>query len=425
MSRFFYTLILTLLMPLVWLYLYGLRGRKNPGYREHFTERFGFTKARGDIILHCASVGEVLATAPLIKALLNDESHYTLVISTNTPTGREQINQLFANEIATQRVHVTYLPFDLPLSQRRFVRRSQAKLLAIIETELWPNLLHSAKTAGLSTLVINARLSEKSAQGYARVAPLTHAILNDIDLLACHHQDDGERFVALGLAPEKLTITGSIKFDISVSEMQREQALNERQCLGERPIWIAGSTHPGEPEILIAAHNKVRESFPDAVLIVAPRHPEQFDKVAQLLGELGVTFSRRSQDAYQGEAVLLADTLGELTMLYGTADVAFIGGSLITRGGHNPLEACAHGIAVLSGKHTFNFDHVYPALIEQGGARFVDEQTLATELLDLLQDTQTRTQMGQQGLEVVKQNQGAIARTVTLIKGTLNSGVAS
>ncbi len=412
-------------MPLVWLYLYVLRGRKNPGYRAHFKERFGFTQAKGDVILHCASVGEVLATAPLIKALLNDESHYALVISTNTPTGREQINQLFAKEIAAQRVHVTYLPFDLPLSQRRFIRRTQAKLLAIIETELWPNLLHRAKTAGLSTFVINARLSEKSAQGYARVAPLTRAILNDIDLLACHHSDDGERFVALGLAPEKLTLTGSIKFDISVSEMQREQALTEKQCLGDRPVWIAGSTHPGEPELLIAAHNKVRETMPDAVLIIAPRHPEQFDKVAQLLDEQGVTFSRRSQGAHQGEAVLLADTLGELTMLYGAVDVAFIGGSLITRGGHNPLEACAHGVAVLSGKHTFNFDHVYPALIEQGGARFVDEQTLTTELLDLLQNTQARTRMGQHGLEVVRQNQGAIARTITLIKATLNSGAAS
>ncbi len=412
-------------MPLVWLYLYVLRGRKNPGYRAHFKERFGFTQAKGDIILHCASVGEVLATAPLIRALLNDKSHYALVISTNTPTGREQINQLFAKEIAAQRVHVTYLPFDLPLSQRRFIRRTQAKLLAIIETELWPNLLHRAKSAGLSTFVINARLSEKSAQGYARVAPLTRAILNDIDLLACHHQDDGERFVALGLAPEKLTITGSIKFDISVNEMQREQALTEKQCLGDRPVWIAGSTHPGEPELLIAAHNKVRETMPDAVLIIAPRHPEQFDKVAQLLDEQGVTFSRRSQGAHQGEAVLLADTLGELTMLYGAADVAFIGGSLITRGGHNPLEACAHGVAVLSGKHTFNFDHVYPALIEQGGARFVDEQTLTTELLDLLQNTQARTRMGQHGLEVVRQNQGAIARTITLIKATLNSGAAS
>ncbi|MFY8274375.1 lipid IV(A) 3-deoxy-D-manno-octulosonic acid transferase [Pseudoalteromonas sp. SSDWG2] len=417
MSRFFYSLILTLLMPLVWLYLYGLRGRKNPGYRRYFKERFGFSHATGDIILHCASVGEVLATAPLIKALLIDTSEYRLVVTTNTPTGREQIDTLFNKEIASGRVNVCYMPFDLPLSQRRFVRRSQAKTLAIIETELWPNLLHQAKCARLNTLVINARLSAKSAQGYARVAPLTRAILTDIDVLACHHHDDGQRFIDLGLAPHKLQVTGSIKFDIQVTDAQQAQAKSVKESLNQSPIWIAGSTHPGEPELLVAAHQQLRETLPDAVLIIAPRHPEQFDKVAQLLTQMKVSFSRRSEGAHQGEAVLLADTLGELTMLYGAADVAFIGGSLVTRGGHNPLEACAHGVAVLSGEHTFNFDHVYPALIQHGGARYVNKHSLTNELFTLLQDQEARQNMGQKGLEVVKQNQGAIARTLSLFKG--------
>nr|WP_283247844.1 lipid IV(A) 3-deoxy-D-manno-octulosonic acid transferase [Pseudoalteromonas sp. BDTF-M6] len=420
-ARFLYSLILLILMPLACFYLYVLRGRKNPGYRQHFGERFGFTDAGGDIILHCASVGEVLATAPLIKALLKDTDHYRLVISTNTPTGREQINQLFSKEIKAERVQVCYLPFDLPLAQRRFIRRTRAKMLAIIETELWPNLLQQAQKAGLATLVINARLSEKSAQGYARVAPLTRAILHDIDLLACHHQDDGQRFVQLGLAPHKLNVTGSIKFDISVNDAQRSQAQALKSRLGERPIWIAGSTHPGEPELLIAAHNKVRETQPDAVLIIAPRHPEQFDKVAQLLSEQNISFSRRSERAHQGEAILLADTLGELTMLYGAADVAFIGGSLIERGGHNPLEACAHGIPVLSGQHTFNFDHVYPALIDEGGALWVDDHNLVDTLNSLFSEPQKCAEMGASGLKVVQQNQGAINKTLALIEEQINA----
>ncbi len=393
-ARFLYSLILLILMPLACFYLYVLRGRKNPGYRQDFSERFGFTKASGDIILHCASVGEVLATLPLIKALLADKHQYRLVLTTNTPTGREQINQLLAKDIAAARVQVCYLPFDLPLSQRRFIRRSGARLLAVIETELWPNMLHQAKRNGLNTLIINARLSAKSAKGYARVAPLTRSILSDIDRLACHHQADGERFINLGLDKDKLETTGSIKFDIGVSEQQAEQAKQLKASLGQAPIWIAGSTHPGEPELLLFAHEQVRKSYPDALLIIAPRHPEQFDKVAEQLSAQGISFSRRSQDEHQGEAVLLADTLGELGMLYGAADVAFIGGSLIERGGHNPLEACAHGIPVLSGQHTFNFDHVYPALIEQGGALWVDEHNLVETLNSLFSEPQKRADIG-------------------------------
>ncbi|WP_278404474.1 lipid IV(A) 3-deoxy-D-manno-octulosonic acid transferase [Pseudoalteromonas ruthenica] len=413
-ARFLYSLVLVLLIPIAWVYLYCLRGRKNPGYRQHFGERFGYAQATGDIILHCASVGEVLASAPLIKALLG--AKYRLIITCNTPTGREQITTLFADAINKERLSCCYLPFDLPWCQRRFIRRTQAKVLSIIETELWPNLLKQAKQAGLATVIINARLSAKSANRYAKVAPLTRDIMRHIDVLACHHHDDAERFVKLGLAQHKVHVTGSIKFDITVSEKHQQQAQQLRHKFNKPFVWIAGSTHPCEPELLLQAHQQLLKQQPSALLIIAPRHPEQFDNVATVLKQQNYDFCRRSHNDYQGQSVMLADTLGELTMLYGCADLAFIGGSLIARGGHNPLEACAHAIPVLTGPHTFNFAHVYPELINQGGAQQVQADNLAAQLIALSHDPHKRQQMGAIGLNVVKKNQGAIAKTLAIIE---------
>lgn len=423
MARLVYSLLLYLLTPLVVFYLYVLRGRKNPAYRLHFSERFGYGTPKADIIFHCASVGEVLAAVKLIQALLKQHPKQRILLTCNTPTGRAQIATSFAKELKSNQLSCVYLPLDLPHVQRRFLAASQAKICAILETELWANLLFYAKKQGMKTLLINARLSEKSFKGYQRVEALSRQIMQHIDVLACHHQADGERFVRLGLAKNRLQITGSIKFDLTISDSQRQFAEKYRAQLGtNKPIWIAGSTHPNEHQQVIAAHQQLLRTHPDALLIIAPRHLEQFDAVAELLTHSTLSFCRKSQQPYQQQQVLLADTMGELTQLYGCADIAFIGGSLIERGGHNPLEASAFAVPVLTGSHFYNFDHVYPALLAAEGAKVItDSNSLANTLAELFNHSEIRQKMGEQGRKVVEQNQGAIARTCTVFNEALEA----
>ena len=419
MARFFYSLLLLLLAPLLLGYLYVLRGNKNPGYRRYFSQRLGFGLShlpQQGLVIHCASVGEVLAATPLIKALKQDNQ--AIIISCNTPTGRAEINKAFANDVDIQ---VCYLPIDFAFAMRRFLTRLQPKAVIVMETELWPNLFHYAKQQNSHIMVVNARLSHKSFQGYKRFSGLSRQLMDNIDLLAAHDQSDGERFIALGLAKTKLAITGSVKFDISLADDDVKRAQQLRQQLQPRPVWLAGSTHPGEHEQVIAAHQALQKHHPDALLIIAPRHPEQFSAVAELLEEQGLSFTRRSQQEINAATeVLLADTLGELKWLFGCADVAFIGGSLIPRGGHNPLEAAAHSKAIISGPHTYNFAHIYPQLIAQHGALIVaNEQQLGEQLMTLLSSPEQSAELGNNAAQVLQKNTGAIAKTVQLIQGNL------
>jgi len=419
MARIFYSLALIFISPLIVFYLYILRGKKNQGYRAHFKERFGFvskslfsTKAK-PLVFHCASVGEVLAATPLIKALQKAHPNLNILITCNTPTGREQILNQFKNTVAC-----SYLPIDFPFATARFLNRIKPQALCILETELWPNLMAISHKKNIPVLVINARLSEKSQQGYQKVAKLTHIIMRSITVLSSHNKADAERFIELGLDKPKSHVTGSIKFDITPSDEQLAKILNLKKLYSsdERFVWVAGSTHPVEHELILSAHQELLKKQPNALLIIAPRHPEQFDKVAELLTQSPLSFSRCSQNNYNNEQVLLADTLGELQYLYGAANVSFIGGSLIRRGGHNPLESAAFSVGVITGPHTYNFDHVYPELIKLKGAVVVDNNDeLAKQLITFCQNTKACQTLGIKAAQCVAKNQGAIQKTLTII----------
>jgi 3-deoxy-D-manno-octulosonic-acid transferase len=424
MARIFYSSALIFISPLIVFYLYILRGKKNQGYRAHFKERFGFvgkslfTVKTKPLVFHCASVGEVLAATPLIKALQKVHPNLNILITCNTPTGREQILNQFKNSVACN-----YLPIDFPFATARFLKRIKPQALCILETELWPNLMAISHKKNIPVLVINARLSEKSQQGYQKVAKLTHIIMRSITVLASHNKTDAKRFIELGLETSKSHVTGSIKFDITPSEEQLAKVLNLKQLYNsnednndERFVWVAGSTHPVEHELVLLAHQELLKKQPNALLIIAPRHPEQFDKVAELLTQSPLSFSRRSQNNYNNEQVLLADTLGELQCLYGAANVSFIGGSLIRRGGHNPLESAAFSVGVITGPHTYNFDHVYPELTKLKGAVVVDSNDeLAKQLITFSQNTKACQTLGIKAAQCVTKNQGAIQKTLTII----------
>ncbi|KTF17068.1 lipid IV(A) 3-deoxy-D-manno-octulosonic acid transferase [Pseudoalteromonas sp. 10-33] len=419
MARIFYSFALILISPLIVFYLYVLRGKKNKGYRAHFKERFGFvskslfTSKGKPLVVHCASVGEVLAAAPLIKALQKQHPQLNILITCNTPTGREQIINQFKNTVAC-----SYLPMDFAFSTARFLKRINPQALCILETELWPNLMAISHKKNIPVLVLNARLSEKSQQGYKKVAGLTHIIMRSISVLASHNENDAKRFIELGLPSAKSHVTGSIKFDITPTDEQLTKVANLKAVYKtqERFVWVAGSTHPLEHEMILNAHQQLLKKYPNALLVIAPRHPEQFDKVADTLAQSPLSFSLRSNNNYQNEHVLLADTLGELQCLYGAGNVSYVGGSLIRRGGHNPLESAAFSVGVITGPHTYNFDHIYPELIKLKGAVVVENtDELATQLINLSQNTKACQTLGNKAQQCVLKNQGAIKKTLTII----------
>ncbi|KZN48394.1 lipid IV(A) 3-deoxy-D-manno-octulosonic acid transferase [Pseudoalteromonas luteoviolacea] len=418
MTRYLYSLLLLLLSPFIAFYLYQVRGKKNIGYRAHFGERFGLVKnktTKKSIMIHCASVGEVLAASPLIKRIQHAHPDERLLITCNTPTGRAEIQKQFG-----ETVDMCYLPLDIAFAARKFIKTVKPKLLIILETELWPNLFYYAKQHHCPVTVVNARLSEKSYRGYKRFASLSRHLMQHIDVLASHNEEDGHRFIALGLDANRVQSTGSIKFDIHIDDGDKLKLNDLKTQIGDRPVWIAGSTHPNEHEQVIAVHQLILKKHPNALLIIAPRHPEQFGPVANLLSQSKIKYSRRSSSYDKDCQVLLADTLGELKFLYGSAAVAFIGGSLIERGGHNPLEAAASAIGVISGPSTYNFSHIYPELTAMKGAIICqNEEQLCEQVTAYLSHIQAAKILGENAYACLAKNQGAINRTLKVIDSLL------
>ncbi|WJW75261.1 lipid IV(A) 3-deoxy-D-manno-octulosonic acid transferase [Thiohalobacter sp. IOR34] len=414
--RGLYSLVLYALAPLVLLRLL-LRG---PAYRRRWRERFGYVPplaARPRIWLHAVSVGEVQAASPLIQALLQRHPDHELLVTTTTPTGSAQLEKLFGG-----RVRHLYMPYDLPGVVRRFLGRVRPRLVLIMETEIWPNLFHACARRGIPLLLVNARLSARSAAGYRRVRRLTAATLSCLDALAAQGRADAERLIALGAAPDRVQVTGNTKFDVTVPASLRERAEVLRREWGLRHVWIAGSTHEGEDAVLLAAHRRLRERFPDALLVLVPRHPERFAPLADALRAEGWRLARRSAgEAVAAETeVYLGDTMGELLLLYAAADVAFVGGSLVEVGGHNPLEPAALGLPVLFGPHHFNFEEISRLLREAGGAREVaDAESLAREVGELFADPNRRHAWGEQARQVVAANRGARDRVLAMIEAVL------
>ncbi|MCU7804777.1 MAG: lipid IV(A) 3-deoxy-D-manno-octulosonic acid transferase [Candidatus Thiodiazotropha sp. (ex Lucinoma borealis)] len=420
--RYLYTLLFTLLVPIYLLRLYW-RGFRAPAYRERWLERFGIFEQplkQGGIWVHAVSVGEVQAVAQLVGRLLDRYPGMPLLITTTTPTGAERVQALFGNDVEHR-----YAPIDLPWVVRRFLVAYQPRLLILVETEIWPNLIHHAKLEGVPTLLANARLSVRSARGYHRLAGLTREALRNLTLIAPHAEADAERFHTLGARPEKIEVTGSIKFDVHLPGSLRERAdVMRREWGGQRPVWLAASTHEGEDEIILQAHAMIRETISDALLVLVPRHPERFERVAQLIEEAGFNLVKRSQQqpCEHETGVFLGDTMGELTLFMGATDVAFIGGSLVPHGGHNILEATAQGVAVVFGPHMFNFSEISELFLQHKAAVQVDTvKALASQVSRWLSDASERSRIGEAGRELVEQNRGALDRLTRLVGRLLES----
>lgn len=423
MARRLYTLLFYLLLPFILLRLMYHRAFRAPAYRSRIAERFGFFTApdlRGCIWLHSVSVGETIAAAPLVKGLQQQYSNIPVVVTTMTPTGSAQVRALFGDGV----FHV-YAPYDLPGAVSRFLQRVQPRLLIIMETELWPNTVHYCYQKKIPVVLANARLSEKSARGYQGFAALTQPMLKQLSCVVVQAEADKNRFLSLGLPNAAVQVSGSIKFDVCISaELQQRGSELKTQWndAGSRQIVLAASTHEGEDALLLNAFHGLRERFPNLLLVLVPRHPERFDQVARLAEQQGFITRRYSNEAVPAASteVFIGDAVGELMLWYGCADLVFIGGSLVNRGGHNMLEPAAWGLPIVIGPSVFNFQSIaellltQQALVQLSGFAQLDEQ-LSEQIALLLTDEQRRQTLSANALRVVADNRGALARLLGVV----------
>lgn len=422
MPLLLYTSCFYLLLPFMVLRLYQ-RSLRAPAYRRRIAERFAFFKvpdvaASRPLWVHAVSVGEVVAAVPMIRQIQQRFPHLPVVVTTMTPTGSERVRAMLGDTV----FHV-YAPYDAPTIVRRFIRRLNPRALIIMETEIWPNTVITCWRQGIDVVLANARLSEKSARGYARLGGLTGQVFGAFSHIVAQTDADAGRFVELGAVPSKVVTSGSIKFDIHITAEQRQAARAERQKLAadHRPVWICASTHEGEEDIILHAFSALLVRHPDTLLMIAPRHPERFDKVAAKIAVRGFDFARRSDNSeLAGKPVLLLDTMGELALLFGCADVATVGGSLIDRGGHNSLEPAAWGLSLVNGESDFNFAEI-SRLLQHSGALMVvrDQVELGEQVAALLADDALRKQRGAAGFAVIEQNRGALERLLVVLQGYL------
>ncbi|WP_021013869.1 lipid IV(A) 3-deoxy-D-manno-octulosonic acid transferase [Prodigiosinella confusarubida] len=417
MLQSLYTFLLYLIQPLIWVRLW-LRGRKIPAYRKRWGERYGFYKDKVEpagILLHSVSVGETLAAVPLVRALRYRYPDLPITVTTMTPTGSERAMSAFGKDV----YHV-YLPYDLPGAMARFIKHVQPRLVIVMETELWPNMITALHQRKIPLIIANARLSARSAAGYKKLGKFMRVLLRRITLIAVQNAEDGARFIDLGLKRSQMNVTGSLKFDISVTpELAARAATLRRQWASQRPVWIAASTHEGEEKIIIEAHCELLKTFPGLLLILVPRHPERFDDAKSIVKKAGLEYTLRSTGAIPPATthVVIGDSMGELMLLYGIADVAFVGGSLVERGGHNPLEPAAHAIPVLMGPHIFNFKDICARLQQSDGLITVkDTASLIEQVTNLLSDDDYRMYYGHHAADVLHKNQGALRCLLTLLE---------
>jgi 3-deoxy-D-manno-octulosonic-acid transferase len=422
LRRFIYTATMYLLTPII-LYRLAIRGLRYPEYFQRWQERFGFfqdPKIHDSIWIHAVSMGEVNAAMPLIDALMRRYPEAPFVITTVTPTGSERVRRVYG-----KRVFNVYLPYDLPAAIRRFLDRVRPRLAVVMETEIWPNLFFVCQARKIPLIVANARLSEKSFRGYGPVRPLAKSALASARFVAAQSAVDAGRLRDLGAEPERLGIFGNLKYDMSVpTELAGQARIMRAKWGARRPVWIAASTHEGEEEAVLNAHEAVLRKFPDALLILVPRHPERFKPVVQGCREAGFSTRTRSENgtASSDTQCFVVDTLGELLRFYAAADVAFVGGSLVPIGGHNVLEPAALSVPVVVGPKTFNFVEITASLIDAGAAlRVADEDELGATVMKLLADAPLRERLGAAGRAAFEREQGGVLRTVEVVEKVLDA----
>jgi 3-deoxy-D-manno-octulosonic-acid transferase len=419
--RLLYLVLSYILAPSV-VFILLWKGLTNRAYFERFEERFGFGRSHTDrpsIWIHAVSVGEVVSATPMVHEFRAKYPDLPVVMTTVTPTGGERVAALFGDQV----IH-SYIPYDTPGAVSRFFDRFNPRLAIIMETELWPNLFAECGARDVPLVMANARISPRSVNKYRRFVGLFRETLAFGILIAAQSRRDAERFLELGAAPERTHAIGNIKFDFELPAgiLERGRALRRRIADG-RPVWIAASTHEGEEEKVLEAHRQILTRYPDALLILVPRHRERFVAVGELLERAGFSFVRRSEDraCEPGHSVFLGDTLGELLMFYGAADVAFVAGSLEPIGGHNLLEPAALGVPVLTGPHNFNAEDVATKLVEGGAARIVDDvDGLVRQVLPFLADPTLGTQWGERGRRIVSENRGALRRLLDMVEPLLD-----
>lgn len=410
-----YSLILHLLVPVALAHLW-LRGRRQPEYRAHVGERFGRYGPRpfgGLIWIHAVSVGETRASQPLVAALMREYPQHRILFTHTTPTGRATGEQLFGD-----RVSRVYLPYDLPWAVERFLDTFEPEFGLLMETELWPNLARAAVRRRMALYLVNARMSEKSARGYGRLATLTRETLRKLTAVAAQTRSDAQRLTHLGA--RDVLVTGNLKFDVTPPPAAAETGKTLRALFGtDRPVWMAASTREGEESLVLDALEEM--GIASSLLVLVPRHPQRFDEVAAVLAARGIAFQRRSAaEAVRPDTrVVLGDSMGELFAYYYAADVAFIGGSLLPLGGQNLIEACAVGVPVLIGPHTFNFADATRLAVKAGAAIVVADPTrLAIEVQRLLGDGVTRGEMSAAALRFASEHRGATDRVIALVAQT-------
>jgi 3-deoxy-D-manno-octulosonic-acid transferase len=415
MIRAAYSFLIILAAPVAFLIVL-LRGLRDRAYWERPAERFGFGRhlSAPALWLHAVSLGEVAAAAELVRALRARHPRSPFVLTTSTPTGRARARALFGGEI-----DIRFLPYDTPGSVRRFLDRVRPRVAVILETELWPNLVRGCVRRGVPVVFASARLTARSLTRYNRLGSLFRETVAASALIAAQTGEDAERFIAAGAERARTRVVGNAKFDMRFGDSVLDEGRELRRShLGSRPVWIAGSTHAGEEEQVIAAHMQLRLASPELLLLLVPRHPQRFETVAALLTRLGIAFDRRSVKApvRPDAQVLLVDTVGELTMLYASADAAFVGGSLVPVGGHNLLEPAVMGVPVITGPHTANAGDIARPLIERGGAiEVADQHALAHAVGGLLQDPAARERAVRSARDFIAAHRGSVERLAELI----------
>jgi len=413
--RLGYRLLLWLLFPWVLMHLWW-RGRRQPGYREHIPERFGWYQTRPGrpvIWLHAVSVGETRAAEPLVRALAARYPGHELLLTQMTPTGRETAQQLYGGAAT-----IVYLPYDYPGAVARFLARFRPRLGILMETEIWFNLVECCARLGVPLLLANARLSEKSARGYELVAPLTRAALGGLAAVSAQTREDAERLERLGA--RGVEVTGNLKFDVALPPQMLVLGAQLKQRIGQRPVLLAASTREGEEELVLEALSRIRVE--GLLLLLVPRHPQRFDEVAALLARRNLSYLRRSDNCALPPdcRVLLGDSMGEMTAYYAACDLAFIGGSLLPYGGQNLIEACAVGRPLLFGRHMYNFAEASRLAVAAGAAiEVADAAMLGERAGQLLADQATLARMSQAALAFSRAHQGATARNLAICERLL------
>ena len=417
--RQLYSLLFLVLLPLILLrLLFKSRGIK--GYRQRWGERFsifhpGLKPDVAPIWIHAVSVGECEAAFPMARRLLEIHPGLPLLMTCTTPTGSSRIRSVMGERV----LHV-YLPYDLPWLASRFLTFFRPRLGIIMETEIWPNLFAAAGSRHIPLVIANARLSEKSSRGYSRISSLVQPALTSIRAILAQTQEDLDRYRLIGAEPGQLVLAGNLKYDLEWTPAMAKHSLELRGHLfGMRKVFIAGSTHPGEEELVLQAFGNVLHKWPDTVLILVPRHPERSDSVRMLCDSLGYTSVLRTEarPVHETEKVLIVNGVGELRSFYGTSDLAYIGGSLVPHGGQNPLEPLIQGIPVLFGPHMANFSQPKREILRARAGREVrNVDELRDQILFLLDHPEEAQRMGLCGKQMIKANQGALDRQIKHIE---------